>query len=287
MARLAVIGGSGLAGLAQLGEAIPFVPQTTPWGDPSAIFSMAGQGDDAVLFVARHGPGHSVPPHQVNYRANIAAIKSAGAEEIISISAVGGLVEEAAPGTIVFVDQFIDRTVSRQATYFEDGVVAHVSMADPACRSLRERLVASATDVGLDYLSKGTYLAMEGPQFSSRAESMMYRSWGATVIGMTNMPEARLAREAEICYQTVALVTDYDAWRPHEDAVSVEAVLQVLKENAQKARQLLNAFFSSHHHGQCQAGCRQALDYAMITDPQQIDDATKMRLSQIAPRKFS
>lgn len=248
---------------------------------------MAGEGDDAVLFVARHGPGHSVPPHQVNYRANIAAIKAAGVEEIISISAVGGLVEEAAPGTIVFVDQFIDRTVSRAATFFEDGVVAHVSMAEPACSSLRKRLIASANDVGIEHLTQGTYLAMEGPQFSTRAESKMYKSWGATVIGMTNMPEARLAREAEICYQTVALVTDYDAWRPHEEAVSVEAVLEILKSNAGKARMLLEAFLSSHYTHDCDVGCRHALEHAVITAPEHVSEDTKLRLATIAPRIFT
>ncbi len=285
MSRLAIIGGSGLSRIPGVGDVVSFSPEPTAWGQPNAAFSMSEAGD--IIFMSRHGKGHQITPDEINYRANIAALKALGVTQIVSMSAVGGLVEEASPGTLVMVDQFIDRTVSRKPSFFGEGIVAHVSLADPTCKSLRQSLLSAADEAGVSCLAAGTYLAMEGPQFSTRAESVLYRSWGASVIGMTNMPEARLAREAEICYQTVAMVTDYDAWRPVEEVVSVEAVLRVLEKNALTAKKLLEIFLQSHHQDICHEGCRHALDHAVITDPGSWPQPTVAKLSEIAPRIFS
>jgi 5'-methylthioadenosine phosphorylase len=227
-----------------------------------------------------------VPPSELNYRANIDALKRAGCTEIISVSAVGSLKEELAPGTFVIVDQFIDRTFARKKSFFETGLAAHVSMADPVCPRLGDALEAAARSIELDVVRGGTYLVMEGPQFSTRAESELYRSWGCSVIGMTNMPEAKLAREAEMCYATVAMVTDYDCWHPHHDNVTVDSVIAVLLENAEHARAMIRTAAPRLHDraAPCPAGCHTALDNAIITAPGARDPEIAAKLDAIAGR---
>jgi 5'-methylthioadenosine phosphorylase len=227
-----------------------------------------------------------VPPSELNYRANIDALKRSGVTEIISVSAAGSLKEELPPGKFVLVDQFIDRTFARVKSFFSAGLVAHVSMADPVCGRLGTALMDAAESAGIDMKRGGTYLAMEGPQFSSRAESELYRSWGCDVIGMTNMPEAKLAREAEMCYATVAMVTDYDCWHPDHDNVSVESVIKVLLANADKARTLVRNVVPllAGRDTRCSSNCHTALDHALITAPDMRDDVLKKKLSAVAGR---
>ena len=282
---IGVIGGSGVYDIDGLSDT-RWQRVESPFGTPSDELMLGALDGQKLVFLPRHGRGHRVPPSELNYRANIDALKRAGCTEIISLSAVGSLRENLAPGTIVIVDQFIDRTFARTKTFFESGCVAHVSMADPVCARLGDALEAAAKDIALPVVRGGTYIVMEGPQFSSRAESQMYRSWGCDVIGMTNMPEAKLAREAEMCYATVAMVTDYDCWHPHEADVTVESVIAVLKENAQKARALVRAV-APRLHGRnvaCSAGCHTALDYAIITPPEARDPAMVKRLDAVAGR---
>jgi 5'-methylthioadenosine phosphorylase len=239
-----------------------------------------------LVFLPRHGRGHRRPPTELNYRANIDVMKRCGVTQILSLSAVGSLKEELPPGRFVIVDQFIDRTFAREKSFFGTGCVAHVSVADPVCRRLGDALQAAASEQGIDAVRGGTYLVMEGPQFSTRAESNLYRSWGCDVIGMTNMPEAKLAREAEICYATVAMVTDYDCWHPDHDHVTVEAVVKVLLGNADTARSLVRAVVPKlgAHSGPCSAGCHHALDNAIITPPEMRDPETMARLDAVAGR---
>jgi 5'-methylthioadenosine phosphorylase len=234
----------------------------------------------------RHGRGHKVPPGGLNFRANIEALKRAGCTEIISLSAVGSLKEELSPGTFVIVDQFIDRTFAREKSFFGDGLVAHVSMADPACRRLGGLIGQAAGGLSNETIRGGTYLVIEGPQFSTRAESELYRSWGCDVIGMTNMPEAKLAREAEMCYATVAMVTDFDCWHQDHDDVTVETVIKVLIENAAAAKQLVVnlAPLISGRSDVCEAGCHKALDVAIITAPDARDPKMAEKLDAIAGR---
>ena len=208
----------------------------TPFGAPSAHLMIGTLGRQRILFLPRHGEGHRIPPSEINFRANMYALKAMGCTQLISISAVGSLREHLAPGRFVLVDQFIDRTYARAKSFFGTGLVAHVSLGDPVCHRLGSRIMTAAQAAEIEMEKGGTYLVMEGPQFSTRAESELYRSWGCDVIGMTNMPEAKLAREAEICYASVAMVTDYDCWHPHHDDVTVEAIVKVLIENADKAR---------------------------------------------------
>ena len=239
-----------------------------------------------IVFLPRHGRGHRVPPSGLNFRANIDALKRAGVTEIISISAVGSLKEEYAPGHFVVVDQFIDRTFARKKTFFEEGCVAHVSMADPVCGRLGGHLADTMADLGIEHTRGGTYMVMEGPQFSTRAESNLYRSWGCDVIGMTNMPEAKLAREAEMCYATVAMVTDYDCWHEDHDDVTVEAVIRIVHENADRARSLIKAVIpslSGRSHT-CGEGCHTALDFAIITPPEARDPESVAMLDAVAHR---
>ncbi len=282
---LGIIGGSGVYDIPGLTNVVwKHVP--TPWGDPSDDLMFGELDGQKLVFLPRHGRGHRVPPSDLNFRANIDAMKRSGVTEIISVSAVGSLREDLHPGTFVIVDQFIDRTFARVKSFFEPGCVAHVSMAEPVCRRLGDHLHEAAKTLGVNVKRGGTYLVMEGPQFSSKAESELHRSWGCSVIGMTNMPEAKLAREAELCYATVAMVTDYDCWHPDHDHVTVDAVIKVLLENAENARTLVRrvAPLVRNRTTACSAGCHHALESAIITGPQARDPAVVKKLDAVAGR---
>lgn len=286
---LAIIGGSGLYDLPGLSDT-RWVSVDTPWGAPSdQVFRGRldlGGTQAELAFLPRHGRGHRIPPSEVNYRANIAALKMLGATDVLSLSAVGGLRADLPPGTFVVVDQFIDRTVARPSTFFGTGLVAHVSMADPVCNRLGTHVQAALQAQGVPHVRGGCYLAMEGPQFSSKAESALYRSWNCSVIGMTNLPEAKLAREAELCYASVGMVTDFDCWHPAHDAVTVDAVIRVLLSNAQVARTLVSGLAGTIAADPAAAACacRRALDFALITSPDARDPAMVQRLQPIAGR---
>ena len=282
---LAVIGGSGVYGIEGLKNA-RWIKAESSFGTPSDEFLTGELGGEAVVFLPRHGRGHRIPPTQINYRANIDALKRLGVTDIVSVSAVGSLREHLAPGTFVIVDQFIDRTFAREKSFFGEGLVAHVSMARPVCARLGEHLQAAAAEAGINAARGGTYLVMEGPQFSTLAESELYRTWNCDVIGMTNMPEAKLAREAEICYATVAMVTDYDCWHPNHDDVTVEAIIKVLTENAERARTLIRHVTPRLHKdaGAPACDCRRVLDHALITAPEARDPKLAQRLSAVAGR---
>ena len=245
-----VIGGSGVYEIDGR-EDITWRQIESPFGAPSDALMFGTLDGQQLVFLPRHGRGHDVPPSELNFRANIDALKRAGCTEIISVSAVGSLKEELTPGTFLIVDQFIDRTFARKKSFFETGLVAHVSLADPVCSRLGDLLEAGAGTVGLDVVRGGTYIAIEGPQFSTRAESELYRDWGCSVIGMTNMPEAKLAREAEMCYATVAMVTDYDCWHPHHEDVSVESIIAVLLANSANARPSLMRSLAAYSGNEC------------------------------------
>ena len=282
---IGLIGGSGLYDIDGLEER-EWRQVTTPWGAPSDQLLFGRLHGVRCVFLPRHGRGHPVPPSQLNFRANIDALKRAGCTEILSLSAVGSLKEELPPGHFVIVDQFIDRTFARHKTFFEAGCVAHVSMAHPVCPRLGNALEAAARGLSLPVTRGGTYLVMEGPQFSTKAESELYRQWGCSVIGMTNMPEAKLAREAEMCYATVAMVTDFDCWHPDHEAVTVEQVVKVLFGNADKARALVKAVVPAlgAKRGACPAGCDRALDNAIITAPEMRDPVLLAKLDAVAGR---
>ena len=287
MARtiIGVIGGSGLYAIEGLQNA-QWRSVETPWGAPSDALLHGEIGGVEVRFLPRHGRGHIQTPTSINYRANIDALKRSGVTDVISVSACGSFREEMAPGDFVIVDQFIDRTFAREKSFFGPGCVAHVSMAEPVCLRLGDVLAAAARGAGVTVHRGGTYLCMEGPQFSTVAESRLYRDWGCAVIGMTNMPEAKLAREAELCYATVAMVTDYDAWHPHHDAVDVAAVIRVLTGNADKARAMVRAAVPAlgGDRAPCPCGCDRALDYALITAPEARDPAMTRKLDAVAGR---
>lgn len=282
---LAIIGGSGLYDLPGLTDT-RWETVTTPWGAPSdQVFRGRLHGAE-LAFLPRHGRGHRIPPSEVNYRANIAALKQLGATDVLSLSAVGGLRADLPPGSFVIVDQFVDRTTQRANSFFGTGLVAHVSLAHPVCSRLGTHIAAALQGQGVPHVRGGSYLAIEGPQFSTLAESQLYRSWNCSVIGMTNMPEARLAREAELCYASVGMVTDFDCWHPAHDAVTVDAVIQVLLSNAQVARTLvagLAGVITGDAAGAA-CGCRRALDHALITAPEARDPAMVERLRAIAAR---
>jgi len=282
---IGIIGGSGVYDIDGL-EGAEWRAVRTPWGLPSGELLFGRLEGVPVVFLPRHDRGHRLSPTDLPFRANIDALKRAGCTEIISLSAVGSLRADLAPGTFVIVDQFIDRTFARQKSFFGAGCVAHVSMADPVCRRLGDALEQACRDLGLPHRRGGTYLVMEGPQFSTRAESELYRAWGCDVIGMTNMPEAKLAREAELCYATVSMVTDYDCWHPEHDHVTVEAVVRVLFENAAKARALIKKVVPrlGERRELCWAGCHTALDGAIITAPEKRDPALVARLDAVAGR---
>ncbi|MGE0844673.1 MAG: S-methyl-5'-thioadenosine phosphorylase [Flavobacteriaceae bacterium] len=282
---LGIIGGSGIYDLPGLDNA-RWRRVDSPWGAPSDDILFAEYRGLEMRFLPRHGRGHVHSPSGIDYRANIDALKRAGVTDIVSISACGSFREELAPGTFVVVDQFIDRTFARQKSFFGNGCVAHVSMADPVSPLLARRAFAAAEAEGIAARMGGTYLAMEGPQFSTRAESHMYRAWGCDVIGMTNMPEAKLAREAELCYASVAMVTDYDCWRSADADVDVSAILRVLKENAENAQRLVARLAGGfpREHEACPIGSDRALDFAILTAPDKRDAGLLEKLDAVAGR---
>ena len=274
-----VIGGSGLYQMAGLTE-VSEVEVDTPFGKPSDSLIRGKLGDVDLLFLPRHGRGHRWLPTEVNFRANIFALKKLGVERIIAVSAVGSLREEIAPGHLVVPDQFIDRTTQRPSTFFGAGIVAHVSLADPFCPVLSRQLVDAAQEAGAKVHAGGTYLCMEGPQFSTRAESRLYRSWGAHVIGMTNLQEAKLAREAEICFSTLALATDYDCWNQAASDVEIESVLKVLTQNVELAQRTISRAVATLSDEQV-CGCASALKDAIITDRALIPERVRSELKPI------
>ena len=282
---IGIIGGSGLYDIAGL-EQKQWRRVDTPWGDPSDELLFGSLDGVSCVFLPRHGRGHRLSPTHLNYRANIDALKRSGVTDVLSLSAVGSLKAELPPGHFVIVDQFIDRSFAREKSFFGDGCVAHVSVADPVCNRLGNAVEAQALALGVPVTRGGAYLVMEGPQFSTRAESNLYRSWGCSVIGMTNMPEAKLAREAELCYATVAMVTDYDCWHDGHEAVSVESVIKIMGENAEHARDLVRAVVPvlGGPRAPCPAGCDHALEHAIITAPGHRDAALMHRLDAVAGR---
>lgn len=282
---LGIIGGSGLYNFEGL-QGVREQAIESPFGKPSAPLLCGELNGVEIVFLARHGAGHRIPPGDINYRANIDALKRAGVTDIISVSACGSFREELAPGNFVIVDNFIDRTTTRAKSFFSEGFVAHVSMAQPVCLDLADSLAAGCEAIGVHYHKGGVYLAMDGPQFSSRAESLLYKSWGCDVIGMTNMPEAKLAREAEIPYATVAMVTDYDCWRENEDGVDVASVLAIMAENTKNAARLIDDVASrlGPHRNMSRLQIEQTLDFAVITSPDQRDKAVMQKLNAILAR---
>src|SRR5712672_396822 len=261
---IGIIGGSGLYRIDGLTD-VEWRRVESPFGSTSDEFCFGNLDGQPVVFLPRHGRGHVLPPSAIPFRANIDALKRCGVTSIVSLSAVGSLREDLAPGDFVVIDQFVDRTFARAKSFFGPGCVAHVSMAHPVCSRIGDALVGAGTRIGMTLKRGGTYLVMEGPQFSTLAESELYRSWKCDVIGMTNMPEAKLAREAEICYATVAMVTDYDCWHPAHDAVTVDMVVGVLLANAEKAKALIRSVVPllSAQTGPCRQGCERALDHAL------------------------
>jgi 5'-methylthioadenosine phosphorylase len=284
-AVLGIIGGSGIYDLPGL-EGVREEKMATPWGEPSDALRRGRIGSTDVVFLPRHDRGHRLSPSDINYRANIDALKRAGVTDLVSLSACGSFKEELAPGHFVLVSQFIDRTVKRETSFFGKGCVAHVSMAHPVGPNLQSRIAAAADAEGIAYTRGGTYVCMEGPQFSSLAESLMYKGMGIDVIGMTNMPEAKLAREAEITYATVAMVTDYDCWHETHEAVDVASIIKVLNDNADKARRLVARLARDFpaEHEPCPVGSDKALDFALITAPEARDPVLLKKLDAVAGR---
>ena len=275
-AEIGIIGGSGLYSMPGLTK-IHEERVSTPFGDPSDAFVLGELEGRKVAFLARHGRGHRLLPTELPFRANIYAMKKLGVDRILSMSAVGSLKEEHAPGHFVIPDQFIDRTFARIATFFGDGIVGHVTFGDPVCGTVARVITDACTSEGVTAKPKGTYVCMEGPQFSTRAESNLYRSWGADVIGMTNLQEAKLAREAEICYATAAMVTDYDCWREGHDDVTVEQIVAVLNQNAANACRVIKAAVAAMPRERSCA-CKSALQYAVLTSREAIPAATREKL---------
>jgi 5'-methylthioadenosine phosphorylase len=271
-----VIGGSGLYEIDGI-EDLREVEISTPFGEPSDAYLCGRLGEASMVFLARHGRGHRISPSEINYRANIWGLKRLGVSRILSASAVGSMREDIVPGHFVAVDQFIDRTRHRADSFFTDGIVAHVMFADPVCESVRKALLGAAREIGVHVHGGGTYLNMEGPQFSTRAESKLYRTWGVDVIGMTNLQEAKLAREAEMCYATIAMATDYDCWHEEHDDVTVEAVVEIMNRNAGNARKLIKAAVPLLG-AQEACGCGRALQFAIMTAPERISPQARTRL---------
>jgi len=282
---LGVIGGTGVDDLPGL-EKRRSESVATPWGDPSDELLFGELDGLALVFLPRHGRGHTLAPNKINYLANIDALKRVGVTDVISISACGSFREELTPGTFVLVDQYIDRTIDRVKSFFGEGCVAHVSMADPVSPGLVDLIAAAADAEGIDYVKGGTYLAMEGPQFSMRAESNLYRSWGCDVIGMTNMPEAKLAREVEICYASIAMVTDYDCWHHDHTHVDIGSILRVMGENVANAKRLITRVARDfpREHPPCPIGSDRALDLAIVTAPEARDPKLMKKLDAVAGR---
>jgi len=279
-----VIGGSGLYELPGL-EDVRWAKVKTPFGDPSDAYCVGRLGRARVIFLARHGRGHRLSPSEINYRANIYGLKSLGARWVISVSAVGSMKEDIHPLDVVIPDQFYDHTKRRVSSFFGDGIVAHVGMAEPVCANLGDLLEAAAREGGARVHRGGTYICMEGPQFSTKGESMIYRQWGVSVIGMTNMPEAKLAREAELCYATMALATDYDVWHEEHDAVSIEAVIGNLLKNVETAKDVLRRVVPRIGKP-CASGCPSALGSAVITVPAAFPPRTRKRLALLLDKYF-
>ena len=284
-AVLGIIGGSGIYDLPGL-EDIRDEAVATPWGEPSAPLKRGTLAGLPIVFLPRHGKGHVLSPSDINYRANIDALKRAGVTSLVALSACGSFKEELPPGTFVLVDQFVDRTYKRESSFFGKGCVAHVSMAHPVSPLLRAHLGTAAKAEGIAVVDGGTYVCMEGPQFSSLAESLAYKAQGFSVIGMTNMPEAKLAREAEICYASVAMVTDFDCWHPGHDAVTVQDIIRVLNSNAGKANALVARLARSFpkEHEPCPIGSDRALEAALITAPDERDPVLLRKLDAVAGR---
>ena len=284
MSKLGIIGGSGLYNMEGL-EDSKWVKVNTPWGSPSDEILKAKLKDKEIFFLPRHGRGHKINPSNINFRANIDALKQLGVTDIISMSAVGSLKENLEPGKFVIIDQFIDRTFARVKTFFDKEIVAHVSMAKPTSPGLMKTCEKVLKKLNISFQKGGTYLVMEGPQFSTHAESNLYRSWGLDVIGMTNMPEAKLAREAEIRYATVAMVTDFDCWHPDHEAVSVEQVIKTLLSNAEKAKKVVAEVLMSFEEDiDAKDPANHCLDVAIITDKKVWTKETIKNLSNIAGR---
>ena len=283
---LGVIGGSGLYDLPGL-EGVRREQPRTPFGDPSDAVVVGRLGGQPIAFLSRHGRGHRYSPSEIPYRANLHALKQLGVTRVLSVSAVGSMREEIAPGHLALPSQYIDRTLTRQRTFFGEGVVAHVSFADPVCPQLHEHLRAASATTSATVHAGGTYLCIEGPQFSTRAESELYRSWKVDVIGMTALPEARLAREAELCYVTLALATDYDCWHAVHEAVSVSQVVEIMRRNVELAREVVRrAALSMERIAERTCGCAHALDGAVISDPRQIPAASRERLALLLGNRF-
>jgi 5'-methylthioadenosine phosphorylase len=284
-AVLGIIGGSGIYDLPGL-EKVRQKKIKSPWGEPSAALRVGEIAGLPVVFLSRHDKGHRLSPSDINYRANIDVLKRAGVTDLVSLSACGSFKEDLAPGTFVLIDQFVDRTHKRESSFFGKGCVAHVSMAHPVSPRLRIHIAAAADAEGIAIVRGGTYVCMEGPQFSTLAESLTYKNLGYSVIGMTNMPEAKLAREAELCYATVAMVTDYDCWHPDHDAVTVADIIKVLMANADKAKRLVARLAQDfpRQHEPCPIGSDRALDTAMITAPDARDKKLMKKLDAVVGR---
>ncbi|MDA1331599.1 MAG: S-methyl-5'-thioadenosine phosphorylase [Proteobacteria bacterium] len=282
---IGIIGGSGVYDIQGL-QNTQWTKVESPFGAPSDEFLVGEFRGQKIVFLPRHGRGHVVSPSYINYRANIDGIKRLGVTDLVSVSAVGSLREDLAPGMFVIVDQFIDRTFTREKSFFGNGLVAHVSVAHPVCSRLGGHIESALKSAEIKYVRGGTYLVMEGPQFSTLSESKLYRQWGCDVIGMTNMPEAKLAREAEICYASIAMVTDFDCWHPDHEDVSVEQVIQVLVGNAEKAKTLISEvaplIMADEMGPSC--NCKQALEFALITPPNARDPKVVETLDAIAGR---
>ena len=280
-----IIGGSGIYDIQGLKNRV-WKKVESPFGETSDELLFGELQGIKMVFLPRHGRGHFIPPSEINFRANIDVLKRVGVTDLVSISAVGSLKENLPPGTFIIIDQFIDRTFAREKSFFGTGLVAHVSMAHPVCERLGKHLEYAASLAGINIINGGTYLVMEGPQFSSLAESELYRSWNCDVIGMTNMPEAKLAREAEMCYASVAMVTDFDCWHPKHDSVSVDSIIQVLLANAEKARSLVKAVAPAiHKDSESNAcSCRSSLQFALMTAPEMRDPKMIEKLDAIVGR---
>ncbi len=282
---IGVMGGSGVYDIEGLTNT-SWTKVESPFGKPSDDYLVGELGGKKIVFLPRHGRGHKVSPSEVNYRANVDGMKRLGVTDLLSVSAVGSLREDLKPGMFVIVDQFIDRTFAREKSFFGSGMVAHVSVAHPVCNRLGDHIEETLEKLSIEFVRNGTYLVMEGPQFSTYAESNLYRQWGCDVIGMTNMPEAKLAREAELCYASVAMVTDFDCWHPDHDAVTVDQVIKVLLTNADKAKTLVQnvspLIYADSKGSEC--GCKKALEYALITAPDARDPQALKRLDAVAGR---
>ena len=282
--KLAIIGGSGLYNIEGLSN-VESLKIKTPWGDPSDELTKALFKSKEVIFLPRHGRGHFISPTKINFRANIDALKQLGVTDIVSISAVGSLKEDLEPGMFVIVDQFIDRTFARIKTFFDDDIVAHVSMAKPTSEGLMNACEESIKSENIQYKRGATYLVMEGPQFSTHAESNLYRTWGADVIGMTNMPEAKLAREAEIRYASISMITDFDCWHPDHDNVDVKQIIETLSQNSSNAKKVVkNLIMDFEKFIDTQDPTNNCLDFAIITAPEKRSKKTKDKLKNVAGR---